>query len=153
MPGLARRKVEDILQTPPLYPLGMKIPEPEEIETVSGSEDTFFIAPHTSFSEEGEIILEGVPVDPDDPVVKVWVYDCFAIPPSSAWDQTQADSPGSEYMEELDDEGIDLNCFPAPISISRLPFGEVRISVASREFVRKARGKSLIVTAGEEGPE
>jgi len=153
MPGLARRKVIDIPQTPPLYTWGMEIPEPEKIETVSGSEDTFFIAPHTSFSEEGEIILGGVPVDPVDLVVKVWVCDSFAIPPSSVWDQTQADSPGSEYIEEPDDEELEMTCLPKPISIFRLPFGKLKISLASKEFARKVRGTPLILAAGEEEPE
>ena len=131
----------------------MNIPVPEKAETASGSEDTLLFFPHTSLSEENEIILGEIPGDPDDPVVKVWVCDGFAIPPSSAWDQTQEDFPESEYLEEPDDERLELAWLPKPVGVLRLPFGQMHISVATQEFARKVRGTPLILEVGEEEPE
>ena len=69
---------------------------------------------------------------------------------SSTWNPIPTTPPAREFEGYLDEEILELEYFPRPISISRLPFGEVRISVASREFVREAHGKPLIIAVDEE---
>lgn len=55
-------------------------------------------------------------------------------------------------MDEYD-EDVDLTCLPKPIKIPKLPYGPIKVSAASAEFVKRARGRVLTFSAGELEPD